>query len=333
MDATSSCVYTYVNEQTGTTWQYDLSQLYSTDGYEVPFTQVWNGVTYQTVFSINFCQVTTQPCYPSGYAADATTGAAVWFWNTQPACTYTTPGGVAYCNQGATTVNGQCCTSDCSVLSTSATPLYASPLSVSKVGQGSGDGIVLQFSTVSDSNTNKTICEAGTPTMALMYTLSCNTAVVLETKYVLTQGCEINFVIDSMYACATSATTSSTTSSTTAGPPEGMSGGSVFLLILFFAALLYFGVGTLILYFTTKTWTIPNRAVWQEFAVLVMAGVNFILAGCRKPAGNQYVDSGGPPGAVTGGDYVEASDGVRGGGGGASGGTSSNSATDAYDDL
>jgi hypothetical protein len=306
--AANSCTYLYTDKTNDQTWQWDLSELQSDDGYDSPLSVTFDGKTYDTVFNINFCVDTEQQCLPSGYVADSSQGPAVWRWGNTPTCTYSSSN-QPYCNQGTTTKNGDCCTSPCISLSDSANPEFVQPLDESSLGKSSGDGIILQYQTISSTQVNKTICESGTPTIAMQYTISCNTAYSLNIKYIENQGCEFNFVMESKYACASELT--STTTTTPTPQSQGMSGGSAFILIIFIVCVLYFGGGSIIVKVTTSVWQIPNVASWVAFWALVQDGMNFIASGGKKKSqSNMYIDGDTSPASIasTSGEYLPAED-------------------------
>lgn len=86
-------------------------------------------------------------------------------------------------------------------------------------------------------------------------------------------------------------TTTSSTSSTTAGP-TGMSPGSVFLLLLFLALLVYFGGGAIFLRVTTQRFGVPNEQMWRNLMGLVTDGFYFAFCCGRRPAGHVPYDGG-----------------------------------------
>mgnify|MGYP000562853689 CR=1 FL=1 len=305
----TSCVYEWTNPDTNQGWTWDFSSLQSTQGYTIEYPISWNGTDYpKNSFNINLCTNSPVECLPEGYAADSQTGVAVQSWGTTPQCQY--DGSTKICEQGASpTVRGKCCTSPCTVLSDNPEPEAIAPYDISKLGQGTtDDGVVLTFESIADPNTDKSLCEFGTPTMAVQYTLFCSTEVVFESVEVLQNGCEFNIVAESKYACSKQVSPDTTTSSTTPAP-NTMSGGSVFLLILFIVAVLYFGLGTIIFRFVSGSWQIPNKVFWVSFGGFVGEGARFIIRGCKRdPTGGQvatngYIDEDKPET-----DYVAATD-------------------------
>ena len=73
-------------------------------------------------------------------------------------------------------------------------------------------------------------------------------------------------------------------------------------LSLCIAAVLYFGVGTIVVRLVHNRWEIPNRAMWLAFG-------KCIACGCRKsPATTAYHDNGveNDAAATTAGEYFEA---------------------------
>ena len=332
------CAYNYTDPATNEVWVWDFSSLSSTDGYTIlyPMTSPQGALYSNNLFNLNICADSPTQCIPQGYTPNAATGVVVETWGAVPACTSDAQG--KYCQEAPDKrVRGVCCTANCTVLSDS-TEALAEPLDVSMLGKGAGDGIILQFPTLQDPNTDRNICERGSPTMAAQYSISCDTSAEFEVVEVLHQGCEFNFVIKSKYGCAkassksttTAAAATTTTTTTTAAPqgPTGMSAGSAFLLILFIAAVLYFGVGALILKVMTQgPWTIPNRTVWIAFGALIGDGIQFIKGGCKKRVaygGNADPYSSG----VNDADYHEPSDSGFG-----TKATTSGTVDEAYDDL
>jgi hypothetical protein len=75
-------------------------------------------------------------------------------------------------------------------------------------------------------------------------------------------------------------------------PPERKktTGGPIFLIIVFVLAVGYFGVGALIIYFTTGTLAIPNEAFWLEVWESIMTVVLLVLTcgGDEKVKGPIY---------------------------------------------
>lgn len=286
----ANCLFEWVNSETNELWTWDFSSLSSTNGYEVTDTIVFNGVTYsENKFILNICQNAGFTCNPEGWAPDASTGAVVQVWGDAPACTHTSSG-APYCEQGGTATTS-CCSGPCTVLTSGIVPRSVEPYSISALGTGGkDDGLKMFFPTLQDSNTNRSICEPGTPLMAAEYVVFCNPDVVFESLETNQNGCEFQFVIESKYGCGKKAAatttaapvTNSTTTSSTTVPPAGMSGGSIFLLILFIVLVLYFGVGTVILRFTTGNWQIPNLAFWIAVGGNIQEGFRFILRGCKR---------------------------------------------------
>ena len=329
--AVSSCKYTYTNTTTNTLYTWDLSSLASTGGYKAsdPLKSAVDGVDYlDNAFSINLCANSSEVCRPQGYVPPASKGVVVNTWGSVPPGTADASG--PYCQQGNSRVNGEYCTANCTVFATSLDAL-SMPYKPELVGTGDGDGLILQFPVVIDANVDRTICEVGSPILAAQYSILCKPSIEFEVYDVVNMGCEFNFIIFSKFGCATKASGTTTTTSSTTPPVTGMSPGSVFLLILFIVAVLYFGVGTVILRFTTGAWGIPNRTAWVAFGALITDGVNFIKGGCRKTGG------AGTAGAVTGGaydggagDYTQARYGNNDFGDSA---TAKASAAEPYDDL
>ena len=78
-------------------------------------------------------------------------------------------------------------------------------------------------------------------------------------------------------------TTTMPANSTTIGPAsQNMTGGDVFLLILFVGLVVYLGGGALFYRLTTQEWQIPNRAFWVSFGSLIRDGFFFAIC-CRRP--------------------------------------------------
>ena len=78
-------------------------------------------------------------------------------------------------------------------------------------------------------------------------------------------------------------TAAATTTTPAPSPTNGnMSAGSVFLLILFLIALVYFGGGAIFFKVTQQRWAIPNEQMWRNFGALVVDGAGFAFC-CRKP--------------------------------------------------
>jgi hypothetical protein len=327
----SNCAFTFTNPNNNEVWGWDLAPLYTTPGYYAPYNLSFQGVNYpNNAFNLNLCAPSPSQCIPQSYVPISQNGIVVETWGSTPPCTYNALG-AKYCQQSPTkVVMNECCTQDCTVLATSAAAV-SFPLNPALLGRGVGDGIVLQFPTVQDPNTGKTICETGTPTMAAQYSITCQPSILFEVFEVQNMGCEFNFVIYSKYGCAT-LTASTTQGPTTAGPttPGYISAGSVFLLILFILAVVYFGGGTIVLRATSGAWNIPNRSAWVSLGAMIKDGGDFIKNGFQKrPAGfadPATADAGGKP---SGGDYHEPD----GGAFGVKATTSGAAVDEPYDDL
>jgi len=320
--ADATCSYNWT-DSSNNLWSWDLGSLTTVDGWTSTRQITFNGTTYDAGFNLNFCQDAPFQCTPEGYVPDSQTGVVVEYWGTTPTCTKDSSG-ISFCMQGSVKKVGICCTQPCTVLSSSFVPEVVKPYDESQVGTASTtEGVILQFPTLFDSNTGRTICETGGPaTMAAQYSIMCAPTVEFEVKEVVASGCEYNFVIDSKYGCATSGTIT-TTKATTIAPvnSNSLQGGDIFLIILFVVGVLYFGGGALILYFTTGACGIPNRAMWAGLGSLIVDGFNFLKSGCQKKAASY------PGSSLDDGDYHEASNGTKA--------TTSASYTndDLYDDL
>jgi hypothetical protein len=97
---------------------------------------------------------------------------------------------------------------------------------------------------------------------------------------------ELDFTIISRRACAdpfrtpVAPQTASPAPEPTLGPPlakvKVMTGGGVFLTVVFVPAVFYIGIGVLVAFFATGTPSVPNEAFWTEFHDCVMTAAVWI---------------------------------------------------------
>ena len=96
-----------------------------------------------------------------------------------------------------------------------------------------------------------------------------------------------------VYAPSPAVTTQSTTTTNpTPAAPTGMSPGSIFLLILFLVALVYFGGGAIFMRVTQQRWSVPNEQLWRNFGGLVTDGFYFAFCCGKKPGAHVPYDGG-----------------------------------------
>jgi hypothetical protein len=62
-----------------------------------------------------------------------------------------------------------------------------------------------------------------------------------------------------------------------------LSGGWVFLVVLFTLAAVYATAGTLWIFQTKNVWQFPNAGMWRELDALMFEGAVFLAHGCRRP--------------------------------------------------
>lgn len=112
--------------------------------------------------------------------------------------------------------------------------------------------------------------------------------VIAEPMYALETPGRLSRLVcsDEVFAPSPAAAPGTTTKPATTAAPSptngDMSAGSVFLLILFLVALVYFGGGLIFFKVTQQRWAIPNEQMWRNFGALVMDGAGFAFC-CRKP--------------------------------------------------
>jgi hypothetical protein len=108
---------------------------------------------------------------------------------------------------------------------------------------------------------------------------------------------ELQFAIGSRSACAdpfrtpVPPQTASPAPTPTLGPKPGrvMTGGAVFLAVVFVPAVFYIGIGVFVAFFATGIPSVPNEAFWTEFGDSVRTAVVWTRHCGKPPAVNERV--------------------------------------------
>lgn len=307
-DQSYLCQYQFNDVSTNTAYNFDFSSLCDSNSGKDWVVNDEKGHTY----SAKICGTAAQNCLPATWHNTYEYGVAVQTWGGPPAacppktCSQKNPDG------GSTPA---CCTKNCQVLGTGNPTWFLTDPSNPQTG-----GVTAKYKGAAPSDSDPYWCSFNPATGAQYereahFVFQCDPSVssvnVVKAIQNSSNYCRYKILFGTQYACAATLN-------------GGMSGGWVFILILFIGFIVYVVVGALITYSQERVWAFPNKEFWGNFFGLVSAGVAFVTGGCKKGgSGGGYSDVGtGAPASGGGGDV--ASSGYQG---------SSTGASDTFTDL
>eukprot|EP00753_Platysulcus_tardus_P007304 PLAT15056.1.p2 GENE.PLAT15056.1~~PLAT15056.1.p2 ORF type:complete len:344 (-),score=122.07 PLAT15056.1:509-1513(-) len=299
-----TCGFKYV-DQNENIWHYDLSSLCSPKDFTSTDGQ-------KHTYHSRVCGVAQYQCLPSSWKNTLVTGVSVQTWGAKPKCP---PKACTVENQPA------CCSEDCQVIGHNA-PLWE-PVDPGNPATG---GIQAHYHGVPPTADDPFWCSYDPETKApydrrVSFIFNCNTEVSgLVIKPALqnqTVDCHYRLFFDTPFACGNYGV--------------GLSGGWVFVIILFVLASVYLLVGSVYQYHKEGIWALPNRLEWAAFGALVKDGVDFTLSSLGAATGRAGGSSGAAPAADGAYSSIDekSSGSYHAGGGELSAGASS----DPYSDL